>query len=450
MTNVWIRSAVASVVLLSVGAAKAGVTPDELAKLSNELTPFGAIRAGNKEGTIPAWTGGLTTELVKTPDGQGLPSDQFPNEKPILIIDQKNIAQYADKVSPGEQALIAKYPDYHLTVYPTHRTFAAPQWVYDNDLKNAANGQLIDNGQSVSGVYGGTPFPIPTNGLELYWDHTLRLTAVSNQYSMDNWTGNSDGSITMTVAAIDNRQHPYYYQEGSAATWNGDYYYGRLFDTGPAFKAGEELLIHDSISPDTPRQAWQYLVGQRRVRRAPTVGYDTPDFESSGANYFDEVFGFWGAPNRYDWKLIGKKEMYIPYNENGFFQVPVKDAMIAHHLNMDKVRWELHRVWVVEATLKSGERHVQPRRVFYFDEDSYAIAMSEGYDASGKLWRTSHMMPLDVSYKGYTFWDSTIIYNLQADTYSCVEFMNGGWYKDMPRRPESFFSSDALASEGVN
>ncbi len=450
MANIWFRSVAASVMLLSMGVAKAGVTPDELAKLSNELTPFGAERAGNKEGTIPAWTGGLTKELVPTPAGAPLPVDQFPNEKPILIIDQKNIAQYADKVSPGEQALIAKYPDYHLTVYPTHRTFAAPQWVYDNDLKNAANGQLIDDGQSVSGVFGGTPFPIPTNGLELYWNHTLRYFPVSNSYRVDNWTGNSDGSLTMTVRAVDDRQYPYYYPDGTAATWNGIYLYNRLFDLAPAFKSGEELLVHDDIDPSSPRQAWQYLVGQRRVRRAPTVGYDTPDFESSGADYFDEVFGFWGAPDRYNWKLIGKKEMYVPYNENGYFQTPANVALIAHHLNADKVRWELHRVWVVEATLKPGQRHVQPRRTFYFDEDSYAILMADGYDASGKLWRTTHMMPLDVSYNGYTFWDATVIYNLQEDTYSAVEFFNNGWYKEVPRRPDSFFSSDALAAEGIN
>jgi hypothetical protein len=433
--------------LLAAGAL-AGVSPDEAAKLKSELTPFGAEKAGNKDGTIPAWEGGLTKPLV--PSTGNLPADQFPGEKPILVIDQKNIAQYVDKVSEGQRALIAKYPDYHLSVYPSHRTFAAPQWVYDNDLKNAVNGQLVANGMSLKGVAGGTPFPIPKSGIELYWNHELRYHPPSIQYGRTkNFTGNSDGSVTMTVEATDNRQTNYYVPGMTPDQWNGDYTLGRLQMTGPAFKAGEMLLIRDSDNADTPRQAWQYLVGQRRVRRAPTVGYDTPDFVASGANYFDEVFGFWGAPDRYEWKLVGKKEMYIPYNENAFFNIPVAEAFVAHHPNVDKIRWELHRVWEVEMTLAPGKRHVVPKRRAYFDEDSYALIMLDGYDAEGKLWRTSHMMPMNVADKGYNFYNTTFIYNLQAGTYSVVETFNEGTFKDVERRPDSFFTGDALASEGV-
>jgi len=111
-------------------------------------------------------------------------------------------------------------------------------------------------------------------------------------------------------------------------------------------------VTHDSINVQEPREAWQYLVGQRRVRRAPTVGYDTPDFVASGANYFDEVHGFIGHPDRYDWKLVGKKEMYIPYNDNKFHAEKRDDAFVANHLNPDKVRWELHRVWDLRPLLQ--------------------------------------------------------------------------------------------------
>ncbi|GGF43937.1 hypothetical protein GCM10011611_57920 [Aliidongia dinghuensis] len=433
--------------LLLAGAAEAGISPQEAAKLGHELTPFGAEKAGNKDGSIPAWDGGLTKALV--PSTGPLPADQYPNEKPLFVIDQKNVAQYAGKLSEGQKALIAKYPDYHLTVYPSHRTFAAPQWVYDNDLKNAVNGQLGDNGQSVKGVYGGTPFPMPKSGIELYWNHTLRYVSPSNSYRIQNFTGNSDGSVTMTVSAIDNHQSPYYEQDGSADKWDGEYAFGRLQNVGPAFKAGEMLVIRDSVDPSTPRQAWQYLVGQRRVRRAPTVGYDTPDFVASGANYFDEVFGFWGAPDRYDWKLIGKQEIYVPYNDNAFFQLPSAQALTAHFPNADKLRWELHRVWVVELSLASGKRHVVPKKRVYFDEDSYAALMTDGYDADGKLWRTAYMLPLNVADGGYDFIDTTIVHNLQAGTYSAIEVFNDGYYKNVAPRPDSFFTGDSLASEGV-
>lgn len=436
-----------SAALLASGGASAGVTADEAARLKTDLTPFGAEKAGNKDGTIPAWDGGLTKPLVPTTGN--LPADQYPNEKPLFVIDQKNVAQYADKLNEGQKALIAKYPDYHLAVYPSHRTFAAPQWVYDNDLKNAVNGQVTEGGMSVKGVYGGTPFPIPKSGIELYWNHALRYVSASNQYQVKNFTGNSDGSVTMTVQAIDNHQSPYYVKGGSADTWNGEYAYGRLQNTGPAFKAGEMLVIRDGVDASTPRQAWQYLVGQRRVRRAPTVGYDTPDFVASGANYFDEVFGFWGAPDRYDWKLIGKKEMFIPYNDNAFFNTPSDQALVAHHPNADKMRWELHRVWEVELTLAPGKRHVVPKKRIYFDEDSYTAIMTDGYDAEGKLWRTAYMVPMNVAEGGYDYFDTSVVFNLQAGTYSGIEVFNDGYYKNVDPRPDSYFTGDALASEGV-
>lgn len=436
-----------STTLLAFGVAHAGASPDEAAKLKGPLTACGAEKAGNKDGSIPEWKGGLTQALI--PSSGALPADQFPNEKPLFVIDQKNVGNYADKLSEGQKALIAKYADYHLTVYPTQRTFAAPQWVYDNCQKNAVNGQVIDNGMSVKGVYGGTPFPIPKSGIELYWNHTLRYQPQSIQFQVKNFTGNSDGSVTMTVEAIDNIQSPYYQPNGSVDTWNGEYALARLANTGPSFKAGEMLVVRDGVDPDSPRQAWQYLVGQRRVRRAPTVGYDTPDFVASGANYFDEVFGFWGPPDRYDWKLVGKKEMYVPYNENAFFNTPVDEAMKPFHPNADKMRWELHRVWVVEMTLASGKRHVVPKRIAYFDEDSYALLMLDGYDADGKLWRTSHLLPMNVADKGYNHYNSTVIYNLQASTYSVIASVNGGFFKNVPDRPDSFFTGDALASEGV-
>ncbi len=436
-----------SAALLATGSAMAGVSADEAAHLKTDLTPFGAEKAGSKDGMIPAWDGGLTKPLVPTTGT--LPADQFPNEKPLFVIDQKNVAQYADKLNDGQKALIAKYPDYHLTVYPSHRTFAAPQWVYDNDLKNAVNGQVTDNGMSVKGVYGGTPFPIPKTGIELYWNHVLRFSDISNNYKVKNFTGNSDGSVTMTVEAVDNHQSPYYNKDGSAATWNGEYGYGRLQNTGPAFKAGEMLVIRDGVDASEPRQAWQYLVGQRRVRRAPTVGYDTPDFVASGANYFDEVFGFWGAPDRYNWKLIGKKEMFVPYNDNAFFNTPSDQALVPHHPNADKLRWELHRVWEVELTLAEGKRHVVPKKHIFFDEDSYAAIMTDGYDADGKLWRTAYMVPMNVADKGYNYYNTSVVFNLQAGTYSAIEVFNDGYYKDVDPRPDSFFTGDALASEGV-
>jgi hypothetical protein len=149
-------------------------------------------------------------------------------------------------------------------------------------------------------------------------------------------------------------QYPYYYKDGSPEKWNGEYFLQRFSTIAPPFKAGESLVFRDSIDVKQSRQAWQYLVGQRRVRRAPTVAYDTPDFVASGANYFDEVQGFLGHVDRFEWKLIGKREMYVPYNDNALVTAKVDEAYGAHHLNPDKLRWELHRVWEVKPPLPAA------------------------------------------------------------------------------------------------
>ena len=50
-----------AVMALSVLAANvmAAVSPEEAAKLGTSLTPVGAEKAGNADGSIPAWTGGI-------------------------------------------------------------------------------------------------------------------------------------------------------------------------------------------------------------------------------------------------------------------------------------------------------------------------------------------------------------------------------------------------------
>ena len=337
--------------------AHAEVSADEAAKLKSSLTPLGAEKAGNSDGSIPAWDGVAPKSTSKTKSG--FPGDLYPDEKPKLQISSKNVAQYADKLSDGVKAVIAKFPTFRVDVYPTHRNGVAPQYIYDNTFKNATRAKLTANGQSVEGAFGGVPFPIPKNGKEVIWNHILHPRVESSEFGFKNIVGSADGRSTVAVRADNNNQMPYYFKDGSADKWNGNYLLARFVSTAPPFKAGESLVIRDEMDPNNSRQAWQYLVGQRRVRRAPTVAYDTPDFVASGSNYFDEVIGFYGAPDRYDWKLIGKKEMYIPYNENRFFAGTESDSFVPYHPNPDKVRWELHRVWVVEATVgysgKEGE-----------------------------------------------------------------------------------------------
>ncbi|HEU4844580.1 MAG TPA: DUF1329 domain-containing protein [Burkholderiaceae bacterium] len=429
--------------------ALAAVPADEAAKLNTVLTPLGAEKAANKDGTIPAWTGGLTKAPAGAMRGD-LPVDLFPGEKPLLQVTAKNAAQYTAKLSEGSRALLAKYPDsFRLDVYPTHRTAAAPQLVYERTLKNATSCKLAEGGASVEGCFGGIPFPVPKSGAEVIWNYLLRVEPESVAYAFRNVVGSADGSVTLATRNDIWFQYPYYQKDGSAEKWSGEYFLQRFITTAPPFKAGESLVLRDSINAKEPRQAWQYLVGQRRVRRAPTVGYDTPDFVASGANYFDVVQGFFGQPDRFQWKLIGKQELYIPYNNNNLISAKLDDALGKHHYNPDKLRWELHRVWVVEATVAPGKRHAVPKRRYYFDEDSWLLALVDGYDAEGKLWRTSQMTPFAAPSVPANLVKPVLVFNLQAGTMSGVQLLNDETFHIVPRKPEKFFTGDAVAAEAA-
>jgi len=426
----------------------AAVSADEAAKLKTTLTPLGGERAGNKEGTIPAWDGKAPKPAPKTALGHS--GDPFADEKPLFQITAQNYQQHADKLSEGVIALLKKYPTFKINVYPTHRTGGVvPEYIYDNTFKNATRAKLTQGGNGIEGAFGGVPFPVPKTGTEIIWNHMLKPRIDSVEFGFKNILGSADGRYTIANRADNNNQTPYYLRTNSVDTWNGDYVLARFANTDPPFKAGEALVIRDNVKLDNSRQAWQYLVGQRRVRRAPTVAYDTPDFVASGANYFDEVIGFYGHPDRYEWKLVGKKEVYVPYNDNKYFALPEKEAFVANHPNLDKVRWELHRQWVVEATVAPGKRHVVPKRRFYFDEDTWGISLVDGYDAEGKLWRVSTVFPVVVPEYPIVMADITFVYNLDANTYSCIQCSHGEYWRIVKPKPDSFFTADALGSAGL-
>lgn len=447
----WLAAA-----MLAAQPALAMVSAQEAAALKSTLTPFGAERAGNKDGSIPAWTGGHTQMPPNYKSGDP-PPDLFVADKPVLKIDAKNAAQYADKLSDGVKGLLKKYPDtFRLDVYPTRRTAAAPQWVYDNTFQNATRARTTDSGLWVEGAYGGIPFPIPKNGNEAMWNHKLQWTGETVSSYFVNYVGTPDGKLIMATKGYNKSQYPYYEKGGTADKYTGESQQLRIFTTEPPLKAGSQFLLIDAVN--RPRQAWEYLTGQRRVRKAPTLGYDTPDDINSGQSYFDEAFVFLGELDRYNWKLVGKKEIYIPYNNNKVYQkgLSLEQLLMPHHANPDSMRWELHRVWVVEAELAPGKRHVVPKRRLYLDEDTWAAVLGEGWDAQGQLWRVQVAMPYVVPEGPFVNATSSwCIYNLLSGAYLAAAFPDYGspgfryHYKLLDRIPSSYFSPEALAGEGV-
>lgn len=439
----------AAIAMLAFNSATsfAAVPADEAAKLKATLNPLGGEISGNKDGSIPAWN-------AKAPTVSGnkvgdIPAQPFPSEKPTIQITAKNFAQYADKLSEGTQALFKKFPDtFRIDVYPTHRTAVAPQHIYDNTFKNATACKTKAGGNSVEGCYGGIPFPIPKDGVEAIWNYLLRIEPEGTEVKFRNVIGTSDGNRTLATLNEQTNQYPYYYKDGSVEKWNGEYWLNRFSTIAPPFKAGESLVLRDNVDPSSARQTWQYLVGQRRVRKAPTVAYDTPDFVASGANYFDEVMGFMGSPDRFQWKLVGKKEMYVPYNTNAFVTAKDDEAYGKFHMNPEKLRWELHRVWEIEATVSSGKRHAVPKRKYYLDEDTWLLVLADGYDTEGKLWRTIQGYPFVVPSVPAVVVKPVTVFDLQKGTWSGVQHLES--YKVLPKRkPDNFFTGDAVAADAA-
>ena len=219
----------------------------------------------------------------------------------------------------------------------------------------------------------------------------------------------------------------------------------------PARLAGGILLVHETLDQiKEPRMAWLYNPGQRRVRRAPNVAYDNPGTASDGMRTTDQMDMFSGATDRYDWKLVGRKEFYIPYNSYYLHspELKYKDILTALHPNPEYLRYELHRVWVVDATLRDGARHIYKRRTFYIDEDSWHVMVVDQYDNRDQMWRVSEGHCI-LYYDTFNFWTTLESHvDLQAGRYIVIGLDN----EDQMYRTLDFTKSDfapsALRREG--
>lgn len=405
--------------VLAASQAMAGAKPDEIHRLSEDLTPMGSERAGNADGTIPAWTGGITQPPANYTPGVHHP-DPFADDKPLFRITGSNYQEYGDKLGVGQKALFEKYPEsYFMDVYPTRRSTSFPQRTYDMTAENGKTATLAENGEGVINAAEGFPFPFPEGPYELMWNHKLKYKGIGGVRYNNQVAPTADGKYSVTV--IREELLGLYYKEGETIeSINNILLYFFQEVESPARLAGNILLVHETLNQQVlPRQAWIYNPGQRRVRRAPNVAYDNPGTASDGLRTNDMTDMFNGAMDRFDWKVLGKKEMYVPYNSYGAHAegLDYDEFIRPGHLNQDLMRYELHRVWVIEANLKDGMRHINPKRTFYLDEDSYQILLVDHYDARGELWRASEAHCVNY-YEVPTFWSTVEVhYDLQSGRY---------------------------------
>ena len=342
-------------------AAVAAVTQAEADRLGKDLTPTGAEKAGNADGTIPAWDGGIKSPPAGYSSGDHHP-DPYAGDEVLFTITAANMGQYADKLTPGHKAMLEAYDSYKMKVYPTRRSASYPQRIYDATKRVATTAELVESGSGIQGAIMGTPFPIPKSGVEVVWNHLTRFRGNIASRKISQAAPTRGGGYTEVV--FEDEFNVVYSQEGQTEeSINNRILYFKQKVVAPARLAGGILLVHETLDQvKEPRAAWLYNPGQRRVRRAPNVAYDNPGTAADGMRTSDQFDMFNGAPDRYDWQLVGKKEMYVPYNNYALHsdQLTHKDILTPLHVNPEYLRYELHRVWVVEATLKAGDQpHLQ-------------------------------------------------------------------------------------------
>lgn len=451
--------------VLSAANVSAAVSAEEAKQLGGPvLTMFGAERAGNKDGSIPAFPG-EGGERIKVPasfdpkDPWRLPNP-FADEKPLFSITAQNMDKYADKLSEAQKALLKTYAGYRLDIYPTHRTVIYPKFFLDNSVKNATACKGTDGELTLAGCYPGVMFPIPKTGNQVVWNHETPYVGNAWQINARAYYITPTGNAVFQSDNVMHQQFPIYQQKATRVLQSDDLYYQLRFDTlGPTRKVGEKLILLYPLDPVKGSRVYQYIPGQRRVKLAPDLAYDTPSAVSAGLTTMDQNRIFFGAQDRYNMKLLGKKEMYILYNTydmHDYKKCPAEVIFAQRGFPQpDCLRWEPHRTWVVEATLKPEFRHIYPRRVMYFDEDGMSAGLGDDYDKAGKLYRGDfaehhqNYAPVGSSLDNVLF--TTFAADFQTGAYAATNYLafQGGGVKGEEPKPDDYYTPEALAGQGI-
>ncbi|WP_374322344.1 DUF1329 domain-containing protein [Aquipseudomonas alcaligenes] len=445
-----------TIAILSLAAAVslpayARVDAAQAARLGQDLMPLGGERAGNAAGTIPSWEGGLSTPPANYQPGMHHP-DPYAADQELYRVDKSNMAQYKALLAPGYQKLLEKSPDYYLRVLPSRRSAASPQRIYDATRYNATNAGLIAGGNGIEGTAAGIPFPIPQSGQEVIWNHITRYRGEQVRMVTNHAAVLKGGDYVLVKRERDLMF--IYGREGlTPADLDNTLFFYKYVVTAPSKLAGSALVVQETLDQVLAiRKAWRFNRGERRVRRLPMLAYDAMQPDTNGMATADVVDAYNGAPDRYEWTLVGKQEMLVPYNSYAVHQkgIAYEKILQAKHVNPELLRHELHRVWVVDAKLRKGFSHPYGARRFYLDEDSWQILAVDLYDKNGELVGLQEAHP--ISYYEIPMFLSTLetIYDFKGERYFVDGLDNNEpMYDFNVQLKKSDFTAAALRREGI-
>lgn len=447
------RVALLVAVLLSIVSLRLSAGPLDAELDTATTTCMGAERAGSPTG-VAAYTGRYLGTWPGQTRPYGYEPGPYAKEAPLFEVDASNQAPYADVLTAGQKALLRQYPAaFRMKVYPSHRDFRFADWVCEAVKRNATEGRLINDGRGITGVSGAIPFPLPKDGQQAIWNAINPHRGWTESAMVDIADVYADGAIAW------GRQRFKTLDPGKDPVRRGSYQdaVGAYFMAHYLLPARDRGLVAVGIQPnDFSRQStqstWLYQPWIRRVRQSAPVGFDYP-VPPAGLRTVDEDYGYNGSPERYEWKLIGRREMLVPYHNFRINDPSVRyaDLVRPSTLNPEYLRYERHRVWVIEGRLKPGMRHIYARRELYVDEDSWLVLWADNYDARGSLWRTSfityfYSQESSAFHRGVSVYHDLVQRAYEA-TYLVNEAGEGWWRLNQPLTPE-MFSAEAAARAG--
>ncbi len=415
---------------LGAGLVNAKVSEEEADRLGVDLTPYGGEVAGNEDGSIPQWSGkwtGLPPGLDYDGPGSKQP-DPYGDDKPLFSITAANYQEYKDRLIEGQIAMFERYPNFRMDIYPSHRDFNYRDWSIEKTRWNASHTEMSNGIESVVNYTGGIAFPIPDGPSEVLWNARTNQCYASVYGQYDGYGVFTNGERAHDAVTF-GQSFPFNDPDNPIPTTEevvGEYSIWTVTSSlAPPRRKGQITAVQDPLDyKANNRNAWQYDPGTRRVRKAPSIGYDNPT-GPGGLQTIDDHKGFNGAFDRFTYKLLGKREVYIPYHNytlNNPAYGDLDDRLTKNFLNPEYVRYELHRVWAVEGDLAPGKRHAYSKRRWYLDEDSWNPVMSENFDSRGNLWRVG-MFFSDYQYDAQCYIKTTQVFHDLPSGHYVISFL---------------------------